>query len=269
MAEIDLVNKKGVFPSMSLCFQLQSEMVAREGMVYLRNALYPGESTKLKWEITPLKRGQFELWLTGVQSKFPFGFLQKTVGSYQHTDVLVWPARVAYLFSASDGYQQMFTGAAKNKPGQGSDLLNIRPYEHGDAPRFIHWKATARTGQLMIRQLAQEGQGGYHLYVDSDAAQWRGAQFELLCSLVFSLAEDLFHHERLETVQLNDSVPLTIRTKQDLHLLFDQLSLLERQEQRAGALVNQRKNQLTFGPMAEEGVAIYLEGNYAGQTDIK
>lgn len=269
IAEIDLVNKKSVFPSMSLCFQLQSEMVAQEETVYLKNALNPGESCKLKWSITPQRRGQFEMRLSGIQSQFPFGFLQKTIRSNLHATVIVWPARLEYtLYNPSIG-PRMSTGIAKNQLGQGSDLLNIRSYAHGDAPRFIHWKATARMGYLMVRQLVQEGESGYHLYIDSDAAKWNEIQFERLCSLVCSLAEDLFHCGRLETVRLNESVLLPIRTKHDLYTLFDQLSLLERREKLADSFVNQQSNWLTFSPLAEDGVAIYLEGNHAGQTDIR
>lgn len=268
IAEISLVNKKAVFPSMSLCFQLESQAVHGQETIYLKNALNSGESTKLKWFITPQKRGQSELRLSSVQSQFPFGFLQKAISGDLYAPVIVWPARVGYTFSTASSGQQMSTGTARNRLGQGNDLLNIRPYEHGDAPRFIHWKATARMGQLMIRQLADEGESGYHLWVRSDANLWNEAQFEQLCSLGCSLTEDLFDCGRLKTVKLNDSAPLAIRTRNDLHMLFDRISLLERLDQSMDIFANQKRNQLTFGPLEEEGVAIYLEGNYAGQADI-
>lgn len=267
IAEINLVNKKNVFPSMGLCFKLQSETVAKDEEVYMQTALDPGASCKLKWFLHPQKRGQFELWLSGIQSKFPFGFLQKTIASDLHTTVTVWPARVMYTFPVSNGGQQVMVGTARDKLGQGSDLLNIRPYERGDAPRCVHWKATARTGRLMIRQLAHEGESGYHLYVDPDAAIWDEAQFERLCSLVCSLAEDLFHSGRLETVKLGGSEPIPIRTVHNLHMLFDQLSLLKRQEKLSDPFFIGQPNQLTFGSVAEDGIAIYLEGSYVGQID--
>ena len=266
-AEIDLVNKKTVFPSMGLCFQLQSETIIKEKKVYTQNALNPGESCKLKWTLNPQKRGRFELRLSGIQSQFPFGFLQKTIESDLHATVIVWPARVGYTFPISSGGQRMTAGIAKKQPGQGSDLLNIRPYAHGDVPRFVHWKSTARTGRLMIRQLAQEGESSYHLYINSDAVRWNEEQFELLCSLVCSLAEDLFNCGRLETVRINDSLQMLIRTMNDLHKLFDQLSVLELGEKLTDSFVNQGSNWLTFGPLAEDKVAVYLGGNYVGQTD--
>ena len=116
VVEIDLVNKKAVFPSMSLCFHLESGMITQGATVYLEHAVNPGESSKLKWLVVPEKRGQFELWLSGVQSQFPFGFLQKTIFGKQHKSVMVWPERIEYIFPISSSGQQMSTGVA-NKLG--------------------------------------------------------------------------------------------------------------------------------------------------------
>ena len=265
--EIDLVNKKTVFPSMSICFNLQSEIVAGESKVYMQNVLDAGESCKLRWHIRPQRRGQFELRLSGVQSQFPFGFLRKTIGSDLHTTVTVWPVRVAYTFQVSGGGYKASSGFYRKRPGQGSDLLNIRPYEQGDAPRFVHWKASARTGRLMIRQLAQEGEKGYSLCVDTNISKWNEVQFERLCSLTCSLAEDLFYSGRLERIKLGDSSMQPIQTVHDLYKLFDSLSLLKRQEKSVDVSISQQAGWLTFGPLGESGVAIYLEGNHAGQVD--
>lgn len=268
-AGIDLSNQKTLFPSMNLCFLFQSDLAAQESEIYTRNALNPNESCTLKWSFKPEKRGQYELRVTGVRSKFPFGFLQRTVPSDLQANVKVWPARTNYTFSVFGSGHHKTTGSVRNKLGQGSDLLNIRSYEYGDTPRLIHWKATARTGRLMVRQLADEGESGYHLYVNSAQDLWDEVQFELLCSLVASLAEDLFHQGRLETVKLDASAPLKMRAKADLHGLFDQLAVLERYDRSADILTSQKPNQLTFGPSGEEGVIVYLGGDYAGQADVK
>ena len=44
----------------------------------------------------------------------------------------------------------------------------------------------------MVRELAQEGQNGYHLIIDRNSSDWDEAQFETLCSLAYTLANDLF-----------------------------------------------------------------------------
>ena len=121
-------------------------------------------------------------------------------------------------------------------------------------------------GNLMIRQLAQEGESGYHLQIDPDVDRWNAKQFEVLCSLACSLAEDLFHLSRLETVMIGDADAMPVRNIHELHDFFDRLACLERQPRAELNPSFVRSNRLTFRPCGENGVAIYVEANQAGQT---
>lgn len=267
MAEVDLANGKTLFPAMAICFRVNSEMTNETERLYMQQALGAGESCKLEWTFVPQQRGSFQLRLSGVQSQFPFGFLQKTIGSDSETSVLVWPARINYIFQASPGGQRIAAGVSRKHAGLGNDLLNIRPYVPGDPPRLVHWKATARTQRVMVRQLAQEGESGYHLQLDSDASRWNSVQFEMLCSLVCSLADDLFHLGRLESVRVDNLGSMPVRTIHELHDFFDQLAQLERKPRKQEAQPHVRSNRLTFRPCGESGIAIYVDANQAGQTD--
>lgn len=70
----------------------------------------------------------------------------------------------------------------------------LRPYEPGDDQRYVHWRTTARTGQLMVRQFQETrrselvltllvGASGYGC-ADADP----GDEFELAVSIMASLA---------------------------------------------------------------------------------
>jgi len=265
--QIHLTNGKALFPSMAVYFQLESEVVGKAFDVYMQTTLNPHESSSLKSTVTPKRRGYFEIRIVNIGSRFPFGFLQRTIRSNLKSSLIVWPERIAYIFQGLSEGQRIMNGSSKKRPGQGSDLLNIRPYVQGDAPRFIHWKATAKMGKLTIRQLAREGESGYHLYIDSSLSEWSEASFEQLCSLVRSLAEDLFNYGRLESVQFDSDPPMTIRSMSDLHTLLDALARLEPHQRSTDSPVRRLVNQLTFSPSDADVVAIYLDGNYAGQTE--
>ena len=160
LAEVDLHNRKRIFPALCVRFQVSSPEA--QDWLYLGQGVGPGESARLEWSFVPAERGSCRLALSGVESRFPFGFLHKSMGASQAEERLVWPERVAYRFEPAAGGLRFALGASRRTPGPGSDLINLRPYVPGDPPRLVHWKATARLGRLMIRQLAREGEQGFH-----------------------------------------------------------------------------------------------------------
>ena len=269
MAEVILKNNKRIFPSLCIALQAGSSEQKQLRRLYLDHALGAGQTRCLEWTFEPQLRGRHELFLNGLESMFPFGFIRKLVGQREAASVLVWPARATYEFAHVGGGRRFATGVAKRQAGAGSDLLNLRHYEKGDAPRLIHWKASARLNKLMTRQLAREGESGYQIYLAPDAAEWSGDRLERLCSLVCALAEDLFRAGRLEMVAVAGGESLPVRGLRELHNFFDELALLEPIEDpplSGGTSLAQRHNLITFKPRGESGVAIYVDGTPAGQA---
>jgi uncharacterized protein (DUF58 family) len=269
MAEVELKNDKRIFPTMSILFRVSSTVDAAGQSLYLKHSITAGESAALEWTFVPEKRGPFRVQLHGVESKFPFGFLLKGMGDLVEQTIWVWPARVDYSFSPIVDGRRHQTGVSRRQAGAGSDLLNLRSYERGDSPRLIHWKATARMNKLMVRQLAQEGESGFHIRIESPGCDWNEAQVETLCSAACALAEDLFHAGRLETVSVGQEASVDVRGLREVHEFFDQLARLELRSNSSLAdskLENSRRNLITFSPCGESGVTIHVNGEQAGEA---
>jgi len=266
VAEVLLENGKTVFPTMCVRFQVETSAESESTFLHLNHELGAGRETKLEWTFVPRKRGRCAVRLSGVESQFPFGFLRKTLGADSEETVLVWPGRIDYDFRPAGGGWRQRSEASRQKPGQGSDLLNLRPYQRGDAPRTIHWKASARTGNLVVRQFAQEGLSGYHLFIDADERQWEADRFERLCELAGSLAEDLFHQGRLGTVQIAGEHPVQVKSIRELHEFFDALAGLQPRDA-VGALPHAGNRLIRFKPEGAGAIAIFLDDERAGQTD--
>jgi uncharacterized protein (DUF58 family) len=119
-------------------------------------------------------------------------------------------------------------GATTEKSPRGSlDLREVREYVPGDEVRHLHWKATARTGQLMIRDYADPNQPQFTALLDN-RRELPEREFEevveFAATLVVSAAKS-DHQCRLVTTSGVD-----IKTTAGRRLL-DELCVLERADE--------------------------------------
>lgn len=240
-----------------------AEASETRGRVALANRLDAGGETQLEWVFRPTMRGMLRLELASVGSLFPFGFLRKDVGTADTTEVVVWPAPIEYRRSAPIAARRRPGNERVVRAGMGTDLLAVRRYSAGDSHRLIHWKASARTRQLLVRQFAAETADGCFLWLRTDAGMWpRAEQFETLIRFVATLAEDLFRAERLLAAAINEAAPAPIRRLYDLESLLNELAVLQPTEM--ATEVRERfggqPNVLTFAPEGARGVAAFVDG---------
>jgi uncharacterized protein (DUF58 family) len=245
----------------------RSEQATTRAILPLCERLDPGGQTRLDWFFTPQRRGVVRVELAGVGSLFPFGFLRKNRGTRLRREVIVWPAPVEYRFMRTAAAAQPAEGERVARPGVSNDLLTLRRYQAGDSHRLIHWKASARLRQLMVRQFAAESAEGFFLWLTTPPGVWaREEQFELLCRLAATLAEDLFTAGRLTGTAVNREEPMVIRRVRDLESFLDRLAVLEFAPevqtalQETGRLAPARRNVITFAPEGSRGVAAYVDG---------
>ncbi len=265
---VELRSRKRVLPTYALWFDLEARATGAAARLFLRRRLEVGGSGRLEWSYRPGRRGIETLALSGVGSLFPFGFLRKTMGPTVRTEVRVWPARVACHFSGAAAARFQKESTEVPQPGAGSDLLGLRRYRAGDSHRHIHWKASARLRQLLVRQHAAEAAMTFALWLDSSAARWpRPEQFELLCSFAGSLAEELHRLGRLDSVAVDDEPALLVRRIRDIETWLDRLAVLEPGapgRRRAGPRV--RGALLTFEPDGERGIRARLGNEIAARV---
>ena len=275
---LELRNTKRVLPTYGLWFDCAASGFgagdAPSARRHLELRLDPGATTRLEWPVKASRRGRLRLRLDAVGSLFPFGFLRKSVASDLGAEVLVWPAPVEYRRHADGSAWRVVRSQGQvNRAGQGGDLLALRRYAPGDAPRLVHWKASARLRHLMVRQFSTEGLEGFTLKVDSDAATWsRPEQFELALSLAATLAEDLFRSERLQAVVIDDEPPLVVRRLRDLESFLDRLAQLEATPRPRGrsaapfAASSAGRRVMHLEPQGPRGVAAMLDGKLAASA---
>jgi len=264
---VNATNGKRVIPTYSISFTFSAFHADKRERAFLESRLDPGGSGQATWRYTPAQRGRETLSLVNIESYFPFGFIRKSIDGGIRRRVLIWPGRVEYDFSPKATVRTFLQGEANRRPGGSSELINVRRYQAGDSQRMVHWKATARTRELMIRQMAEEKREGYLVFVESPASLWSdGAQFEKLCSFAASLTEDLFVDGRLLGVAINDQPLRHVQRVSDLNNFFDELALLKPVEgYKPGSDVH-GPNVVSFKPGTHAHVHACIGGNEIGSA---
>jgi len=254
-----------------------AEQARTRARLFLRGRLDPAGTARLDWVFKPARRGVQRLSLEGVGSFFPFGFLRKQIGTSLRREVIVWPATVEYQHLGTALSRSPSAGARVARAGSGGDLLALRKYAPGDSHRLIHWKASARLQQLLVRQFTAESQETFAVWLQTPAAIWiHPGQFELLLGFAASLAEDLFRAGKLSGVALNRESTRPVRRVHDLELFLDRLAVIEPVADAAPAPLmapepepdratlraagTSRKRVITFVPEGIRGVAAYVDG---------
>jgi uncharacterized protein (DUF58 family) len=82
-----------------------------------------------------------------------------------------------------------------------SRMLGVRDYQWGDNPRYIHWAATASTGNVMVKQfqpaIARDSAIFLNLIRSDYERSVREGAIELAIVVVASLANHMIMHEKL------------------------------------------------------------------------
>ncbi len=92
----------------------------------------------------------------------------------------------------------------------------LRSYEPGDDIRNVHWRSSARTGQLMVRQYQETRRSQLLLMMSADRRLYlSGDEFELAVSALASIAVEVISEESeldvvWEDARLRDRTPMAL-----------------------------------------------------------
>lgn len=115
----------------------------------------PKKSDTKYLNITFDKRGLHALGDIFISSIFPFNFFirYKRTGLSPEAVVFPKPRKTAGL-SIPVKDKKNRGEKPSNRPGFEADILSLRRYVYGDPLKYIHWKASARTGRLTTKELS-------------------------------------------------------------------------------------------------------------------
>lgn len=153
-----------------------------------------GESALLAHSLTIGRRGWHRLRGIRVSTRFPFGLFTNTGRPRLEPPILVFPAvRPVSLSQRSALAAAWRVNRDAARRGQSAGFHSLRHYRDGDDRRLIHWKTSARAGNLMLKELEDEDRPKISLVVEDPAPGTSPDLVEANISLAASLAVHAIH----------------------------------------------------------------------------
>lgn len=143
-------------------------------------------------------RGHFEIGPMSVRVTDPFGLVELGRAFRTTVPLTVTPRTVVLPQVPLGG---AWTGSGDNRPrafasGSAEDVT-VREYRRGDDLRRVHWRSSAKVGELMVRREEQPWQSRATLFLDNRSSAHRGhgiaSSLEAAVSAAASIAVHLSH----------------------------------------------------------------------------
>jgi uncharacterized protein (DUF58 family) len=142
---------------------------------FVVDAMQSGWHRRVEYPLRPTVRGIYEVGPMALRVADPFGMMALRRG-FARTSTLVVVPRAEQLPAIR--LRGAWAGTGDNRPRPfstgGSADATVREYRLGDDLRRVHWRSTARTGELMVRREEQPWQSRCTLFVDNRARAHRG-----------------------------------------------------------------------------------------------
>ncbi|MCC3772103.1 DUF58 domain-containing protein, partial [Streptomyces sp. UNOC14_S4] len=136
----------------------------------------PGGHREVSYRVRPELRGRYPLGPLQLRLTDPFGMCELTRG-FSAFDTLTVVPRVEPLPAVPLGGEAAGHGDGRQRSLSlaGSDDIIPRGYRHGDDLRRVHWRATARHGELMVRREEQPQRAHCTVLLDTRGVAYAGA----------------------------------------------------------------------------------------------
>lgn len=140
-----------------------------------------GETLTFSYILQTKQRGEYRLGPCRVILKDRSGFIFEEKELEEFTTLLVYPTyedvRRMKSFASRRREGMIFGSHRTRQKGMGSEFYGIRSYTAGDEYRRIDWKASARTGKIMIREFESEKNIRVMIFLDASSSMVSGSKF--------------------------------------------------------------------------------------------
>jgi uncharacterized protein (DUF58 family) len=139
------------------------------GAVCSVGVVRPSCSEPVHYDCLITTRGRYSFGPVRLATGFPFGLLDAWRNTQTQTELVVYPSMPKLTPRWSGLIENRREGLAASRHSAGpndGEFFGIRAWRNGDNQRWIHWRTTARVGELSVRQFEQRNRTQLSLLLD-------------------------------------------------------------------------------------------------------
>jgi len=226
--------------------------------------LAPGAEHEELFAIPTQRRGVLSVGPVSVLRGDPLGLFERTHDRRHAVELFVHP-RTSALEGLSLGHLRDLEGLPVQHLSRDDVSFHaLREYQPGDDLRHVHWKSTARVGELMVRQYEETRRSHFVVALSTSPDEYRSPdEFELAVSVAGSIG----------LRALRDSRTLDARTQRGAlraltaRRFLDELSIVEHSRPREGGIAALAGSLAATAPQA--AVAVLVTGAKADAAELR
>jgi len=162
-----------------------------------------GSASRDTVSLVPSARGLFPEQTGKLMTRFPFGLFTAKQTFAIADQVVVWPEIIPLESRTSDSRHSGYESSANSSRhwGDEGDIAGPRPYRPGESLRRVHWRHTARRGDLIVCERESSSSRRLRVRLDlekpnrdsQEASQSYEAAISIAASLIFQAIEENWH----------------------------------------------------------------------------
>ena len=158
--------------------RLPRQLKVEKGASYDFVALPAGGVDELRYDVQGPLLGVYEIGPTDLRLEDPFGLFHEERSLGSGVPFWVLPRREDLRKAAltSNLPMPLLGEHQVNRPGDGFDFFALREYVPGDTMRSVNWKASARSGKMMVNQMMRTTAAEVVLFYDGRAVTAAGPE---------------------------------------------------------------------------------------------
>ena len=123
----------------------------------------------VRWQGDQPQAWQVSFSRLDLGTRAPFGIVERRVTIPLPSEIVVYP-RIGQLtrrwFQLQRQASENRLGKRHDRSSQQEEYHGLRDYRSGDSPRWIHWRTSARRGELMVKEFEQQNEQDLAILID-------------------------------------------------------------------------------------------------------